>query len=125
MLTLLLIMAAGALGVAARYGVDAWLTSRVGDDLPWSTLVVNVVGSFALGWVAYAAARSGSDLGGLHAPMTIGLLGGFTTFSSYALESVMLLVEGTVVRGVGYIVATNVASIGAAATGIVAARALR
>lgn len=122
MLTLLLVMVAGAVGVAARFGIDAMVTDRFGDGFPWATLGINVVGSFLLGMVALVAVRSGSDLGGAQVPLSIGLLGGFTTFSSYALEAITLAVDGAAGRALIYVVVTNVAGIAAAAVGVVTAR---
>lgn len=120
--TLLLVMLAGAVGVAARFALDALVTERAGDGFPWATLGINVAGSFLLGMVALAAVRSDGDLAGLQVPLSIGLLGGFTTFSSFALEAVTMAVDGAALRAVTYVVVTNVAGLVAAAIGVVAAR---
>ncbi|HWL37337.1 MAG TPA: CrcB family protein [Frankiaceae bacterium] len=75
MTTFLLVLALGALGSAARYLVDSALTARLGDAWPWGTFVVNVTGCFAAGLVTSRV-------------VLVGLVGAYTTFSTYAVEVV-------------------------------------
>jgi|CXWL01.1.fsa_nt_gi CrcB protein len=88
MMNLLLVALGGAVGSAARYGVGVAATRWLGHGLPWGTLIVNVVGGVAMGLLA---ARTDPA----HEPMRllfgVGLLGGFTTFSAFSIETVRLL----------------------------------
>ena len=93
MLTLLLIALGSALGGMARYGMSQAISLSFGDTFPWGTLLVNILGSFIIG---VFAALSGPDSRFLIAPeirqfVMIGLCGGFTTFSSFSLQTFSLL----------------------------------
>jgi CrcB protein len=88
--TWLLIGLAGAVGTLLRYAVGGWLARVTGGVFPWETFVINVVGCLAIGVLA-----AGVDRGALLPPpvrmaLMVGLLGGFTTFSSFALETFRL-----------------------------------
>lgn len=117
MTTLLLVMFAGSIGVGLRYILDAVITSRAGDGFPWSTLAVNIAGAFALGLVVGILA--GQPVGSLlRVSVGIGLLGGFTTFSAFALEAVTLVEDGELTQAAIYIAATNALGIGATFAGL-------
>lgn len=121
MLTLAVVMLAGSVGVGFRYLLDAGITARAGDDFPWSTLIVNIVGALVLGLVI--GMLSDQPSGGLaRAAIGMGLIGGFTTFSAFALETVALAEDGLVVRAAIYVGATNVLGISATIAGLVAGR---
>ena len=124
MTMLLLVMLAGAVGVGARYGLNIWITERFDAGFPWATLLINVVGCAAIGFVAFAAERTGGNLHGAQVPIAVGLLGGFTTFSSYALEAVTLAVDGAAVRALVYVGVTNVAGLVGASIGVLGARSV-
>lgn len=84
-MTWLLASLAGSLGAVLRYLVSGWAQERSRRDFPLGTLVVNVVGSFALGVIA------GSSVVDSHAGTAlVGLLGGFTTFSTWTVETARL-----------------------------------
>ncbi|MEZ4401622.1 MAG: CrcB family protein [Kofleriaceae bacterium] len=105
---------AGALGTLARYGVA--MAMGPGGRLPWPTLVVNVLGAAAIGLVvAVCAAR---DAGRLRLVLATGFLGGFTTFSSLALESVQLLERRAWGPAAVYVGVTLVAGVAACAAGL-------
>lgn len=121
--TLLIVMLAGAAGVGLRYVLDAAITSRAGDGFPWSTLTINLLGAFAIGVALALLAGQGPDT--LARPaIAIGLLGGFTTFSALAIETVTLVEDGMAGRAALYVAATNTLGIGAAAVGLIVGRAL-
>lgn len=86
----------------ARYGLGGWVHQWAGAGFPWGTLTVNVVGSFALGSALglLQAAAAGPDL---RAFLTIGLLGAFTTFSTFTWETVAMLQDGQWVRAALYL----------------------
>ena len=96
----LLVATGGAVGSWARY-VTGWLWTRAigpvaASAFPWATLTVNVVGSFAMGLLAGWLARHGSHGEGWRLLLAVGLLGGFTTFSSFSLEFALLVERGTI-----------------------------
>ena len=111
----MLVAVAGAAGVLARYGFTQALGSSVA---PWSVLVVNVAGSFAIGLLAGAGASDDTRL-----VVGVGFLGGFTTFSTFSLDVFADLDAGRPGRAVAYIVLSVGLGVGAAALGWVLARA--
>jgi|SRR6185437_1894990 len=89
----LLICLAGAAGTGARYLVSVWATQRLGATFPYGTLIVNLAGCFVIAAVMRTAlALSWSST--LRMTITIGFLGGFTTYSSFNYETSRLLEEG-------------------------------
>ena len=95
----------GALGATARYAVDV-ATDRWGIALPWATLAVNVLGCALMGLlVAYVLAHPARHL--LWRPfLGVGVLGGFTTFSAFAADAVLLEDQGAGATSAAYVVAT-------------------
>jgi CrcB protein len=110
----LLVALGGAAGSVARYGAYR-LWPVAGGGWPVATLTVNVVGSFAIGLLyMYVAARAGSAENARLFWMT-GVLGGFTTYSAFALETVLL---GFSTAGVAYVAATVIGCLAAALLGM-------
>lgn len=108
----LYIAAGGAVGAVARYGVTGWVQERSGFHFPWGTLAVNILGSVLIGAsLRYLEATPATAE--VRALVTVGLLGAFTTFSTFSYETVALLEDGAFGRALGY-------SIGSLALGIVA-----
>ena len=87
MITVLMALA-GGLGAGTRYGLDLWVRPRVSAHLPWSTLLINVSGSFALGLLV---GLGGSDA--WHTILGTGFLGGYTTFSTASVETAHLVID--------------------------------
>ncbi len=85
-----------ALGGAARYAVSGLVARSIGETFPFGTLAVNVLGSFAIGLVAVLTGPDGPLLVDprLRQALTLGVLGGFTTFSSFSLQTLALLQDG-------------------------------
>ena len=106
----------GALGASARYLVGVGAVRLLGHGFPWATLVVNVLGSLAMGaLVVLLAQKDATRL----APLLItGLLGGFTTFSAFSLDAVTLYERGQVGAAAGYVAVSVVFSIGALFAGM-------
>ena len=109
----------GALGAMLRYLAGAGVARLASSGFPAATLGVNVLGSFAMGVLAVTLARSSPHL----APLLLtGLLGGFTTFSAFSLETVTLIEEGRAGAAALYVAASVLLSIGALAAGLAMAR---
>jgi CrcB protein len=85
-----------ALGGAGRYWISGLVADRFGHTFPWGTIVVNVTGSFVIGALAALARPEGRFYIGVHAQefLMLGLLGGYTTFSSFSLQTLNLVHEG-------------------------------
>ena len=119
----LLVLAGGGLGSVARYGVGLWTVSTWGSGFPLATVLVNVLGSFAIGFIAAAADESGAVGAQMRLFLVAGVLGGFTTFSAFSLEAFRLIEAGAYYRGAAYIGANLFIGFGAAIAGVVLARA--
>ena len=85
----------GGLGCVARYLLSGWTYALAGRGLPYGTLAVNVVGSFLLGLLMTFGLRSTLFSPELRIGITVGFLGGFTTFSTFSYETMRLLEEGS------------------------------
>jgi len=123
MIRLLLVCAGGALGAGARFLVATGLARAAGAALPWGTLAVNVAGSFLIPFVMAAAANGQlSEEGRLL--LAAGVLGGFTTYSSFNHETLAMAAEGRFAAAAGYAVLTFAVCLVAGLAGMAAARAL-
>ncbi len=107
----------GALGALARVALERSVIRRAGHGFPWGTGLVNVTGSLALGVVVGLAAAHGLGAG-VESVLAAGFLGGYTTFSTYALETVRLFEDGRALHACGYAVLSAAAGIAAAALGL-------
>lgn len=76
----------GAIGAAARYGVNITTPKLVGHGFPWGTMIVNVAGSFIMGALIAAMALAWNASQEMRVFLTTGILGGFTTFSAFSLD---------------------------------------
>jgi len=121
---LLLVAAGGALGAIARYLVSGGVQSRFGHQFPWGTLTVNVTGSFLLGAVLPLLAADPA-LTPARAFLTVGVISAFTTFSSFAYETVLLLDQGRRRVAGLYVLASVGAGLAALVFGFVLSGALR
>lgn len=110
---LLAVAAGGAAGAVVRYLVTSWIGHTLGHGFPWGTLVVNVVGSFALGALVEVMALKWSVTPELRAFMVVGVMGAFTTFSTFSLDVVTLAERGASAASVAYILASVILSVGA------------
>ena len=97
--TCLLVMVGGALGTLARYAVSV-LALPISRDLPWGTILINVAGSFVIGFFGTLTLAHGrfpvSE--NIRLFVMIGLCGGFTTFSSFSLDTLLLMQQGEWVK---------------------------
>lgn len=88
----LLVGLGGAIGSMARYGLGQIITARYGDGFPLATLVINVTGSFLIGLFATMGGQPASST--MRLLLMVGVCGGYTTFSSFSLQSLNLIREG-------------------------------
>ncbi len=118
--TLLQVALGGAIGASLRYLTGVGVFRLFGPGFPLGAITVNIVGSFVMGaFVVYAANRGATYL----APFVMtGILGGFTTFSAFSLETYTLFERGAVGQAGLYVVLSVVLSVMALVAGIFAAR---
>ena len=109
---------AGGLGTLARAGV-AELTLRWCDrDFPWGTFAVNVCGSFLFGLITAIGRGRFALSTGLETVLLVGFLGGFTTYSSFAFQSVDLLEQGRLLSATANLIGTTIAALLAVVAGL-------
>lgn len=92
-MNVLLVAIGAAVGGVARYLIGGWLASRLGPDFPWGTVFVNVTGSFVIG-VVLILVQGGALPAGARPFVAVGILGGYTTFSTYSYETLGLIADG-------------------------------
>lgn len=102
MLTYVYVALGGAVGSMLRFGLNRWFTVLLGDSFPWGTILINISGSFAIGvFAAFFESYSRSAIPlEVRQFVLVGLCGGFTTFSSFSLQTMVLLNGGEAGRAV-------------------------
>ncbi len=113
-----------ALGGVARYLLGGLIQRESASTFPLGTLIVNVTGSFLLGLLYRYAVDSAAITPEIRGMLTIGICGGYTTFSTFSYETVRLLEDGEYPRAMAYVGLSVVLSIGGALLGIAAGREL-
>lgn len=98
MTQLLMVGAGGALGAIGRYLLSTWVYSLTGRAFPWGTLAVNLLGSLLIGLLSVWLLERMTLSTEMRALLMVGFLGAFTTFSTFSLETLVLLEEGAVVK---------------------------
>lgn len=123
MIQTFLVMAGGALGAAARYHLGRLAMHWFGPGFPWGTLAVNLLGGFAMGLMAGILARTtmGEPWRLL---LAVGVLGGFTTFSAFSLESWLMIERGEIWMVMAYVLASVAGAIAALGLGLTVVRAV-
>jgi CrcB protein len=111
MVRLVLIGLAGFVGTLSRYWVSGEVGRRYGETFPYGTLAVNALGSFAAGFLFYLMYERFLISPAWRTVVFIGFLGGFTTFSSYSLQTLTLLRDGEVFLALMNIGVSNVAGL--------------
>ena len=119
--SILLVMLGGALGAGARHLVGRATLAALGPAWPWGTLTVNVVGGVGMGLLAGTLARAaGGEPWRLF--LGVGVLGGFTTFSAFALDAATMIERGALASALGYALVSVVGAVAALFAGLALAR---
>lgn len=113
----------GALGALARWAIAEALPHSPGA-WPWSTLLVNLVGCLALGGLLAVLLARYPHSPWLRPFLAVGVLGGFTTFSAFSLETVMMIQRGQGMLAIGYVLASVLGALGALALGLLFVRSV-
>ena len=113
----------GAAGTGARYLIALWSAERFGTNRPLGTLIVNVIGCFAIAGIMHAAITL-SWPATVRTAITIGFIGGLTTYSSFNYETTRLIQEGTIGVAAAYAAATILGGFAAGVLGLALARQL-
>ncbi|MDH6357396.1 fluoride efflux transporter CrcB [Parabacteroides sp. PF5-9] len=123
MVKILFLLTGGAIGTLARYGVSMWIQKQISHPFPLGILAVNVLGSFLIGFCWHL---SGTFNLPYHFKIFLftGIFGGFTTFSSFSLDTMMLLKENEYKLGIFNILANNLLGIIAVFAGFFIAKQL-
>ena len=122
MARLLWISLGGAVGTAARYLLSGWLLRTLGPAFPYGTLAVNVIGSFLLGAIMHVGLNTTILSPGARLVLGTGVMGGFTTYSTFNYETLQYLQEGAWGLAGLNVSATLVTCLVAGVLGVVAAR---
>jgi CrcB protein len=114
----------GAVGTGARYLVSVWALRTLGPAFPFGTLIVNVLGSFLLGALMHVGLTTSLLSPTLRLVLTTGVMGGFTTYSTFNYETLQYLSEGALGLGALNVLGTLATCLVAGIAGVGAARAL-
>jgi fluoride exporter len=112
------------IGGGLRYVLGGWMAERWGASFPWHTLVINVSGAFLLGVLMAVTVERNLLPGSMRLLLGVGVLGGFTTFSTLSYESIALVEQGLIMQGALNMFGSAVLGLGAAVLGLLAGRAI-
>ena len=118
----LAIAAGGALGSVLRFWMSTWVHSFAGRSFPYGTLTVNVLGCLAMGFLFVLFVDRLSDNAVLRAGILIGVLGGFTTFSSFSIETLNLIEQGAWLKAAVNMTGSLLLCVGATWVGVILGR---
>ncbi|WP_099866574.1 fluoride efflux transporter CrcB [Pararhizobium haloflavum] len=124
MLHTLLVALGGAIGASLRHLTSLAALRILGPQFPFGTMTVNIVGSFAMGVLVELIARRFGASSELRLFLATGLLGGYTTFSAFSLDTIVLWERGAATLAVCYVVASVLVSIAALVAGLSLGRAI-
>jgi CrcB protein len=111
-LNYLIVFLGGGIGSMLRHGVNLGAARFLGTGFPYGTLTVNITGSIVMGLLAgYFAFKSGSSAQSWRLFLMTGVLGGYTTFSAFSLDAILLYERGQLAMALGYIAASGAVSI--------------
>lgn len=115
----------GAAGAVARYGLGVQAGRWLGSGWPWGTFAANLLGGLAMGGLAaWLAHRGGADAERWRLLLGVGVLGGFTTFSAFSLETAAMIERRELAAAFAYVVLSVMLATGAVFLGLIAGRRL-
>ena len=114
----------GAVGTGARYLLGGWAQRTLGTTFPWGTLIINALGSFLIVVIMYLGVQRGLITPSLRLVLTTGIMGGFTTYSTFNYETIRLLQDGSFGLGALNVLTTVVVCLLAGGLGVLVCRAL-
>jgi len=118
----LAIAAGGAAGSVLRFWMSTWVHTFAGRSFPYGTLTVNVLGCLAMGFLFVLFVDRLSDNAVLRAGILIGMLGGFTTFSSFSIETLNLIEQGAWLKAVANMTGSLILCVAATWVGVILGR---
>ena len=121
-MSLIYVMLGGAFGSGARYLTGRATLSLFGPDFPYGTLAVNLIGGLLMGALVGVLARVSNGGETWRLLLGVGVLGGFTTFSSFSLDAVTMIERGQLTVALGYVLLSVIGSIAALFAGLTLAR---
>jgi len=124
MITIASIALFGAAGCIARYLISIWVHDTLGRSFPYGTLLVNILGAFLIGFVMEFAIRSTHLSSNLRTGITIGFLGGLTTFSTFSYETFRLLEDGKFIIAAANVLVSVILCLAFTLLGILTVRTL-
>jgi CrcB protein len=122
LLTYFAVAIGGAIGSLLRFTASLWLLDRLGAGFPWGTLGINVLGSFLMGVLFVAFTEHWQVSPAIRYGLVAGLLGGFTTFSTFSIETLQLLQADAWLKATGYMLASVFLCVGGAGLGYLMGR---
>lgn len=117
-----LVALGGAVGAVLRHLTGLAALRLFGPGFPWGTLTVNIIGGFAMGLLAATVARLGPPGEAWRLLLGTGVLGGFTTFSAFSLETALMIERGAVATAGAYAIGSVALAVGALCVGLAVAR---
>tara|TARA_Y100000815_G_scaffold138843_2_gene125403 strand:+ start:250 stop:627 length:378 start_codon:yes stop_codon:yes gene_type:complete len=124
MLHLLIVMLGGAIGAGGRHMVGKLSLLWFGPGYPWGTLAANLIGGLLMGLLVGAMARAGVGGEQWRLFLGTGILGGFTTFSTFSLDAMNMIERGDWAGMLGYVLISVIGAIAAVAAGLALVRAV-
>lgn len=121
---LLSIAAGGALGAVSRFCLGNLISRIIGSALPYGTFVINIVGCFFMGLIMTMIIERGMLSAAWRLLLCVGFLGGFTTFSSFGYETLMLLQDEKIVAALAYVGGSIILGLMSAALGVAVGKLL-
>jgi CrcB protein len=119
----LLVMAGGAIGAGFRYHLSRVAVEQFGTSFPWGTWIGNLLGGFLMGVLAGIVASTGRAEQPLLLFFGVGVLGGFTTFSAFSLETVRMMEAGEMTLALAYVMSSVIGATALLMAGLWLARA--
>jgi CrcB protein len=120
----LMVCLAGAVGTGARYLLGGWAQRTLGATFPWGTLIINALGSFFIVIIMYLGLQRGVISPTARIVLTTGVMGGFTTYSTFNYETIRLLQDGSLGLGALNVLTTVVICLLAGGLGVLVCRAI-